>query len=68
MVQCEVLTSSGQNIEESSDKVTRNQQKVQCEVLKNSGQTLHFEVLTGIGHIIEETFGLIEIETTDGTV
>ena len=59
---------SGQNKEESSDRVTRNQQKVQCEVLKNSGQTVHFEVLTGIRHTIEESIGLIDTETTDITV
>ena len=32
MVQCEVLTDSGQN--------------VQCEVLKDSGQTVQLEVMT----------------------
>jgi len=38
-LQCEVLTASGNNVEDKMDTVTEDQQTVLCEVLTDSGQT-----------------------------
>ena len=54
MVQCEVLTESGQT--------------VQCEVLTDSGQTVECEVLTDSGQTVEDSSGHSDTEPTDGRV
>ena len=55
-VKCEVLTDSGQTVEDSRGIVTQNQRAVQCEVLTDSGKT------------VEDSSRHSDTEPTDGTV
>jgi len=53
---CEVLTDSGQNLQDSSGTMTRNQELLHSAALKDIGQTL------------QDKIGRSDTEPTDGTV
>ena len=55
-MECEVLTDSGQTVEDDSGYSNTEPKDPQCKVLTESGQT------------VEDSIGHSDIEATDGTV